>query len=295
MTMTDGWLDGWDRVPDEQNYGSYRRPDLPLALLRHTWEGIGRTPQWHIDYVRKKMRLARPHFVAACPITTSLTYKKSYGGSKSRVSNIASREGYELLAQAQPTTGPSWSLRGIYEWVAGKKKPRTCIVDGRWVNVESNHANVWQTEFVSWAADMRNLTDAELEWERDNLWMPQVLAGGITEVVPWEAVGSSKKIPDEVWMSPSARAEFNFVGHQHMPPPNNHWDSGPYPYGEMSDELNRVLAVGAGHGIDTAPTTDVEAGKSVSKQTPTPASTPIDIGKARKQARALYKTLGGQP
>ena len=306
--MTD-WFDGFDRIDGVRDYGEYRRGDLPLFLLRHTWEGIGATAQWHKDYVRKRMRNARPHFVVANPHTTALAYQKSYGGSKARVSDSEIKEGYEYLGQAQPTDGPSWSLRGIYyRTMLGKKKPRYVIIDGQSVRVESNHANVWQTEFVSYAADMRNLTDEELEWERDKVWLPQVRAGGLTEVVPWERVGSNKKIPDEVWMSPERRKEFNFGGHQHIPPPNDHWDSGPYPYGEMADELNKVLKdVGArvvgsrstpakvSVAQETKPAvstaTDTATDKLVKITINTPQPRPQDVGRARSLIVEATKTL----
>ena len=296
------WLDGFDRIDGVRDYGGYRRGDLSLFLLRHTWEGIGANAQWHIDYVRKRMRNARPHFVAANPHTTALAYQKAYGGSKARVSDSEVKEGYEYLGQAQPTDGPSWSLRGIYQRNAlGQKKPRYVIVDGKSVAVESNHANVWQTEFVSWAADMRNLTDEELEWERDKVWLPQCRAGGITELIPWEKVGSNKKIPDAIWMSPSARKEFNFGGHQHMPKPNNHWDSGPYPYGEMATEVNKVLAGGVLESSPpvkkvVVPSTGVEGTTTATTDNVITLSTsttirPQQIGRAKQVLTAWMEEL----
>lgn len=282
--MATQWLEGFDRIPGTRNYGAYRRGDINLALLRHTWEGIGRTAQWHKDYVQKRMRNSRPHFVVANKHTTALAYKKSYGGSRVRVSDIETLPGFEYFGQAEPLDEVSWSLPGMYE--PGTRTPRYCVVNGERVRVESNNAHIWQTEFVGYAADTPNLSDEELEWERD-YWLTLCRAGGLQKLVPWEDVGTYNKIPDEELMDP--KREFNFFGHSAIPPPSKHWDSGPYKYGEMADEVNKVLRQGrhsapivklSAVSLASAQTADnaVEAGIS---SPASPAPRPQEVGKAR--------------
>ena len=232
------WLEGFTRIPGVQDYGDIRRPDLPLALLRHTWEGIYHTALAHIRYTAQHMTHERPHFVVANPHTTALAYEKAYAGSKKRMSDAEIRDGYELLGQAQPLDGPSFSLRGAYV----ERVPATFRAGGKVVRVETNHANVWQTEFVGWAADTNNLTDDELNWEARKLWLRLCLAGDIAEMKPYKNVGDSRdRLPGRLSMNPNWREEHNFVGHQHMPF-NTHWDPGPYPYHEVAQEVNRLLA-----------------------------------------------------
>ena len=109
-------------------------------------------------------------------------------------------------------------------------------------------------------------------------------------------------------MSPDRRKEFNFGGHQHIPPPNDHWDSGPYPYGEMADELNKVLKdVGArvagarstpakvSVAQETKPAvstaTDTTTDKLVKITINTPQPRPQDVGRARSLIAEATKTL----
>ena len=246
----DAWLEGFYRIAETQDYGGYRRGDLPLALLRHTWEGVPASVRSLERYVVEHMRHERPHFVFACPKTTTLAFEKS-GGSRKRKSNKIARSGYSLIAQAQPLDGPSFSLRGAYK----NHKPAYCEVGGKQVRVETNHAHVWQSEFIGWAGDSKNLTDAELEWEVENAWIPQCLAGGIHELRPYQDVGTStERILPELWMDAGWRAAHNFVGHEHMPY-NTHWDPGAYPYGEVADEVNKRL-----HAIARRDTTDSTIG-----------------------------------
>ena len=231
------WLDGFQRVPEPQDYGDdYRRGDLPLALLRHTWEGVPDGYSGITDYMVRHMRYERPHFVFACPLTTRLKFEPSEG-SRRRIRQSPAKLGFAVLAQAQPLDGPSFSLRGAYE----KHKPAYCEVEGKQVRVETNHAHVWQSEFIGWAADSRFLTDKELEWEVENAWVPQCLAGGIPELRYYQMVGSNTdRIKPSLWMDPAFRKEHNFYGHQHMPY-NTHWDPGAYPYAEVAGEVNKRL------------------------------------------------------
>ena len=60
-------------------------------------------------------------------------------------------------------------------------------------------------------------------------------------------------------MDPYWREDHNFGGHQDIPN-NDHWDCGKYPYGEMADEVNKVLASG---DLQTPPASKVVVSRVV--------------------------------
>ena len=89
---------------------------------------------------------------------------------------------------------------------------------------------------------MKHITDDELRAELPH-WVNVCRARGITELRPIRRVGAFPpiRLPWDRWMDPIWREDHNWGGHQDIPN-NDHWDCGKYPYGEMADEVNKVLS-----------------------------------------------------
>lgn len=179
--MTTQWLDGYTRVPGVRDYGPPRRPDLPDFFLRHTPEANGWTAANTSHYIATQMsgkpRNCRVHFWISVGITNNLAYKAAEWGSKERVSDEPISSIEDFWKQLQPMDGVAWGLASA----RNKFRKRIKIkINGRKVICETNHAGlVIQTEVQGWAADMKHITDHELQAELPH-WVRQCQARGIT-------------------------------------------------------------------------------------------------------------------
>ena len=239
-------IHGFQQVKKPQHYGPPRRPDLPPVIVLHRVEGVFATAEQNARYIARRMtpslvsrRNCRPHFWLASPETTSLAYRKGFGGSKVRKSDIAVREGYDIRLQCEDVEEVSWALRGA----AGATYRDE---DGRELRAETNHAGVAvvQIETVGWSADSPNLTDEELKWEAERYADIIILLEHrlLKEFVPTPYREVGKQGRDEMrvseWMDRDR--QFNIVCHQNVPF-NTHWDVGAYPFKEVCEEISNLL------------------------------------------------------
>lgn len=107
---------------------------------------------------------------------------------------------------------------------------------------ESDDEFVIQVEVAGKAAEMRNAPDVVLQWLAINVVAPIEAATHVPRVVVrfgFRDTGFLATPNSKIRLTPTELREFSgHLGHQHMPPPDHHWDPGALPIDRILNHLD---------------------------------------------------------